>query len=416
MKPEAPLEYRGEFRPIPTTAPEIQVCEHLPLLAHQMRHFALVRSVRHNIVDHNAGAYYALTGQYPVEGAASGSGQLIVRPSAKLFPSFGAVLAQLRPTGRALPDFVHVPEVLSNNGYDLPGQFGGFLGAAGDPYIAGDPSLPGFEPRDLLLRPETSPERFRRRQRLLSHIGAGEPPVPVGQPALRQRDEHYRKAFELLGSSAARRAFDLGEEDETTRERYGFDHKADRKKLAREFGGLPHLGQSMLLARRLIEAGVRLVTVCTGRRYCQAWDTHRKHFPLLKESLLPMTDRAFSTLIADLEERGLLKETLVVAMGEFGRTPRVGQITSSAGADAGGRDHWPHCYTVLFAGAGVQGGAVYGASDRYAAYPAHDPVRPEDVAATIYEVMGVDPATELRDPLGRPLPLAAGTPIQDILA
>ncbi len=167
----------------------------------------------------------------------------------------------------------------------------------------------------------------------------------------------------------------------------------------------------MLLARRLIESGVRLVTVASGRRLDQAWDTHRKHFPLLKRSLLPYFDRAFSALLEDMSTSGLLDETLVVAMGEFGRTPRLGQITSGAGADAAGRDHWPHCYSVLLAGGGIRGGTVFGASDRFAAYPKSDPVTPEDIAATIYRALGVPPETRIRDTLDRPHSVALGKPI-----
>jgi uncharacterized protein (DUF1501 family) len=178
---------------------------------------------------------------------------------------------------------------------------------------------------------------------------------------------------------------------------------------------LPHLGQCLLLARRLIEAGVRIVTVSTGVRYDQSWDTHRDHFPLLKRSILPMFDRAFSALLDDLHQRGLLETTLVVALGEFGRTPKVGQITSSAGADKGGRDHWPHCYTALFAGGGMPAGAVYGASDAHAAYPARDAVMPQDIAATIYEAMGLSPETLIDDPFGRPYLLSTGTPIKALL-
>jgi uncharacterized protein (DUF1501 family) len=170
-----------------------------------------------------------------------------------------------------------------------------------------------------------------------------------------------------------------------------------------------------LLARRLIEAGVRIVTVCTGARYDQAWDTHRQHFPLLKRSLLPMFDRGFSALLEDLHQRGLLDETLVVAMGEFGRTPRVGQITSSAGADKGGRDHWPHCYTVLLAGGGLPKGAIHGASDAHAAYPAREPVTPPDITATIYRALGIDPDTTIRDPLGQPHFISTGKPIKALV-
>ena len=179
-------------------------------------------------------------------------------------------------------------------------------------------------------------------------------------------------------------------------------------------GGLPHLGQCMLMTRRLIEAGVRLVTLGTGRRLCQAWDTHRDHFPLLKRSLLPYMDRSFSALLEDLAQRGLLEETFVVAMGEFGRTPRLGQKTSDAGADKAGRDHWPHCYTVLFAGGGVRGGAVYGASDKIGAFPRSDPVTPEDIAATIYYAMGIEADEKILDRFGRPHAVALGRPITEL--
>jgi uncharacterized protein (DUF1501 family) len=207
----------------------------------------------------------------------------------------------------------------------------------------------------------------------------------------------------------------LTREPAAVRERYGLDTDNPRSREARQFGGLPHLGQCLLLARRLVEAGVRVVTVCTGARYDQAWDTHRQHFPLLKRSILPMFDRGFSALLADMHQRGLLEETLVVAMGEFGRTPRVGQITSSAGADKGGRDHWPHCYTVLFAGGGMPGGAIVGASDAHAAYPARDAVTPPDITATVYRALGVDPTTTIRDPLNQPYFLSTGAPIRALV-
>ncbi len=410
MKPEAPVEFRGEFKSISTTVPGMQVCEHLPMLARQMHHVALVHSVHHHIIDHNAGAYYALTGRSPEQ-----SGQLILSPSPSLFPTYGSVLSKLRPSGGALPDFVHLPEVLFNNNADLPGQFAGFLGGNYDPYIAGDPSLPNYLPRGLSLTQDISQDRLDRRWSLLQKVDHAL--ASFGDsPMVDTLVEHQRRAVQLLSSKGARNAFDLTRESDAVRERYGFDRKADRTKLAREFGGVPHLGQCMLLARRLIESGVRLVTVCGGRRLCQAWDTHRLHFPLLKQSLLPLTDQGFSALLEDLAQRGMLQDTLVVAMGEFGRTPRVGQVTSAAGVDAGGRDHWPHCYTVLFAGGGVTGGATYGASDKHAAYPARDPVTPEDIAATIYYALGIDPAIEIRDQLDRPLPLALGKPITELFS
>ena len=409
LKPEAPLEYRGEFKPIPTKVPGVQVCDHLPMLARQMHHFAQVRSVHHDINDHNAGAYYCLTGHSPRVG-----NKLIISPSPSLFPSYGSVLARLRPSGSQLPDFVHIPEVLSNLKYDLPGQFAGFFGRQFDPYVTGDPSLPSFNTSIFELSGDVSKERFLRRRRLREKMIKSFSARPGSDKILGKTEGHYRKAFELLVSPKVRDAFDLSLESDRTRERYGFDRKSNRAKLAREFGGVPHLGQSMLLARRLVEAGSRLVTVCAGRRDCQAWDTHRKHFPLMKRSLLPLTDRALSALVEDLDERGLLDETLVVVMGEFGRTPKIGQVTSNAGADKGGRDHWPHCYSVLFAGAGVSGGAIYGKSDRYAAFPESNPVTPEDIAATIYDLMGLDPGMEITDRLDRTVHLSDGAAIREI--
>jgi hypothetical protein len=409
MKPEAPSEVRGEFRPISTSVPGVQVCEHLPMFARQMHRIALVRSVHHKIVDHNAGAYYALTGRAPLNGKG-----LIVRDEPDNFPPLGAVLARLSPVERTLPPFVHLPEIMSNLGYDIPGQRAGFLGASYDPLVVGDSSAADYRVPGLALQRDVSLDRLFQRRTLLTELnGRLGPPAHdrATDDAFDGMSAHYARAFDLLSASATRKAFDLGQEPVRVRERYGLPDRADRSVEARKFGGLPHLGQCALLARRLIEAGVRLVTLVSGRRYDQAWDTHRQHFPLLKRSLLPYADRAMSALVEDLAKRGLLDETLVVFMGEFGRTPRLGQITSGAGADAAGRDHWPHCYSVMFAGGGTRGGAVYGASDRMAAYPRANPVTPEDVTATIYHALGIPLDTEIRDSLGRPHVVATGKPI-----
>jgi hypothetical protein len=409
MKPQAPAEVRGEFKPIATTVPGLQVCEHLPMLSKQMHRLALVRSVTHSITDHNAGTYYSLTGRYPVDGS-----RLITADSPKNFPPYGAVLAKLRPSGRALPDFVHLPEYMSNLGVDIAGQGAGFLGGAFEPLVADDPSLPGYQIPGMSRSPDISPERLGQRGSLLRHLDRSL--ARLGDdPALGRMDLFYRKAFSLISSPEARKAFDLSQEPLAVRERYGVDPGSDRSIEARKFGGLPHLGQCVLLARRLIEAGVRLVTVCSGRRIDQAWDTHRDHFPLLKRSLCPMFDRSFSALLEDLALRGLLDETLVVALGEFGRTPKLGQIVSNAGAARNGRDHWPYCYTVMFAGAGIPGGAIYGASDRQGAHPSREPVTPEDLTATIYEAMGIPHDTEIYDPQNRPHRLILGQPIQALL-
>lgn len=408
MKPDAPDEVRGEFRPIPTRTPGVMVCDRLPLLARQMHHFAQVRSVHHAITDHNAGAYYALTGKHPVDG-----GKLIVSESPKNFPPFGAVLSKLRPSRHAMPDFVHIPELMSNNNFDIPGELAGFLGAAHDPLIPGDPSLPDFQVPGLSARADLGTDRLTNRDALLRQIDTSLASL-AESPAHDRLQQLRKRAAVMLADPAVRRAFDLSQEPIKLRERYGIYPNADRSIEARKFGGLPHLGQCALLARRLLEAGVRLVTLITGRRIDQAWDTHRQHFDLMKESLLPPFDLAASMLMEDLEMRGMLKDTLVVMMGEFGRTPRLGYVTSGAGATKNGRDHWPYCYTVLFAGAGVSGGAVIGASDRQAGRPSLDPVTPEDIAATIYSILGIAPETEIHDLQGKPYALSLGRVIKGV--
>jgi hypothetical protein len=409
MKPDAPAEVRGEFQPIQTRTPGVTVCEHLPLSAPLWHHLAQVRSVRHGVNDHNAGSYYMLSGHSPFEGS-----KLVVADSPQNFPPIGAVLAKYRPVDRPIPAFVHVPEYQWNNGVDIAGQSAGFLGAAYDPFVSGDPSLKGYSVPGLDLLPEVPLDRLGARDDLRKELDRAV--ARLGDsPALDRMTVFQRKAVEIITSPETRRAFDLSREPAKVRERYGLDPGSNRSIEARKFGGLPHLGQCMLLSRRLIEAGVRLVTLMTGRKIDQAWDTHRDHFPLLKKSLLPPFDRAFSALLQDFLDRGLFEDTLLVVMGEFGRTPKLGYITSDAGADRNGRDHWPYCYTVFFAGAGVKGGAVFGASDRTAAYPKEHPVGPEDVAATVYAALGIDPATEIRDGLDRPYTLCTGRPIAGVL-
>lgn len=406
LKPESPVEYRGETLPIASSLPGLAVSANLPLLARQMHHVTLLQAVHHSIVDHNAGAYYALTGRSP-----SAGGRLIVRDEPDNFPPYGAVLARHFPHGK-LPEFVHLPDIMSNNGDDLPGQRAGFLGAAYDPFVAGDPSSPKYQLPGLSPLKEGSAARIQRRRQLLEPL-SGTINSETGEAAA--LGIHYEKAFTLLQSSETRKAFDLSAETPQMRERYGLPDRVNRSVEARKFGGLPHLGQCLLTARRLVEAGVRLVTVCSGRRIDQAWDTHRQHFDLMKRSLLPYLDRALSALLEDLAERGLLEETLVVVMGEFGRTPRLGQVTSNAGATPAGRDHWPHCYSAMLAGGGVKAGLIHGASDRYAAYPQEKPVTPEEIAATIYTAMGLDPESRIHDALNRPHSLALGEPILEVL-
>ena len=407
MKPQAPSEVRGKFRPISTSLPGITLCEHLDMWAPQMRHLAMIRSATHDVNDHNAGTYYVLTGDHPLKGS-----RLTVAPSSDNHPPLGSVMAHLRPADQLVPDFVHLPEVIFNNGHFIPGQQAGFLGDACDPFVAGNPGLPGYRAPGLGRINTLDETRLHRRKGLLSRIdriGRLSDPTPTGT----RLDTFYEKAFSLVASPAAQRAFDLAQEPESLRRRYGLGFVP--KQPVRKGGGLPCLGQSLLLARRLIEAGVRLVTVCSGLRYDQSWDTHRSHYPLLEKSLLPFANRSFSALLEDLDERGLLDETLVVAMGEFGRTPKLGQITSGAGAEPDGRDHWPHCYSVFLAGAGVKAGTVFGSSDRHAAYPAENPVGPADITATIYSLLGIDPQARIRDRLDRPHTISNGTPIAGVM-
>jgi uncharacterized protein DUF1501 len=333
--------------------------------------------ISHGIVDHNAGSHYMLTGQYPKRGS-----QLIRGPSKDNAPPFGSVLAKLRPTADPVPDYVHIPKQFFNCGHFIPGVLSGFLGDAYDPFITGDPSIADFQGAGLEQAPGASAQRIAERQSLVRGID-GALGALADDPGIARMDTFYQKAFSLIASPQARRAFRIEEEPEAVRRRYGLPKSIDGVR----GGGLPHLGQSFLLARRLIEAGVRLVAVWAGG---QAFDGHTAHFTSLTKGLCPPTNQAFSALLEDLQQRGLLDETLVVALAEFGRTPKMGQITfPGAVTTPDGRDHWSNCYTVFLAGAGVKRGFVYGASDRHGGYPADNAVSPEDIAATIYALMGI---------------------------
>jgi hypothetical protein len=410
MKPQAPVEIRGLFQPISTSVPGIQICEHLPMLAEQMHHLSLIRSVHHTVLDHNAGQLYSLTGRSPLRGS-----QLITDDLATNFPNLGSVVSRLRPSENGLPSFMQMPDYRSNGGsFAAPGQRAGFLGSAYDPFIAGDPSLVGYTVPGLNLLPDVPLDRIRKRRQLLEALQQS-PGSRDDERRIRDWEANSQRAMDLIASPLVQQAFDIEKEPAHLRERYGLDDGSDRTRRARNFAGLPALGQCMLMARRLVESGVRLVTVCSGKKHDQTWDTHRNQYPLLRKNL-PYLDRSFSALLEDLAERGLLEETLVVAMGEFGRTPKLG-VFSSNGADSGSRDHWPNCYTILMAGAGIAGGAVYGASDRFAAYPTRDAVTPEDITATIFHTLGLDPRTDVFDPFElRNKPIALGQPIHGLFA
>lgn len=387
-RPDAPLEYRGTFRPLRTNVPGIEISEHLPLLARQAHRYALVRSVSHSEANHPAGCYWMITGRrYP---RASGAAVAMSRQD---HPHVGSALARAAATqGRGLPAFVTLPEQMNPNGPIRAGQHAGFLGSAFDPLVInGDPNSPAFRPGELRLAQGLAEGRLLRRRALLRQVSA----LSHLDEANVDLPPEYAQAFDLLHGGQAARAFDLDQERPATRERYG-----------------RHVfGQSVLLARRLVEAGVRLVAVNWVRHDSgaggQGWDSHENHLNWCRDELLPPTDRALAALLLDLDERGLLAETLVVVMGEFGRTPKFNP--------QGGRDHWPHVFSVLCAGGGIHGGRVYGASTPDGAYPASDPVSPGDLAATLFHCLGVDPAREIRDVQGRPFPVAEGRVLQPLL-
>jgi hypothetical protein len=377
MKPKAPREVRGEFRPIATNVPGINVCEHMPHSARVVDRLAIVRSVHHPMTNHNAAAFAALSGRNPAKGDLELLGNDRNDP-----PCLGSTLSHGLPARPGLPTFVALPHVM-HNVVKLPGQVAGFLGSTHDPFqLNSDPSLPGFKLDELELPGDVPLGRLERREGLLR---GAEGVLPEGD-----FDGYRSRAVELLQSEEIRRAFRLDGEDPRMRDRYG------RTKL----------GQSLILARRLVEAGVRFVTVYDHQVNGQLanWDAHADVFPRHKNDLIPPADRAFASLIDDLTDRGLLDSTLVIASGEFGRTPKINATA--------GRDHWPFCYTTVLAGGGVHGGMVHGASDRLGARPDLDGVTPADLAATLFWRFGLDPDSEIRDLDGRPYRLAEGRPLR----
>ncbi len=399
MKPDAPVEYRGEFRPIATRVPGVQVCEHLPRLAQRLDRLALLRAMTHTDVDHTTATHYLLTGRgVPRRGA----------PRAEDWPSYGAVLSALGRGRGPLPPFVSMMPVVPDGAprfvEESHGQDAGWLGAVHHPLrIDADASRADYRVGEFSLRADVPPPRGEDRRLLLRALDRQRRELEQ-QAAVAPMSAHYERAFSLLAARGVAEAFDLSREPRAVRERYGLNVH----------------GQAVLQARRLVEAGVPLVTVFWQNdgltNVSVYWDTHNRNFIDLKDRLCPVADQAFSALLDDLEQRGLLDETLVVWTGEMGRTPRVGQgVVGGAGAGRDGRDHWPHVFTSVLAGGGVRGGVVHGASDRYAAYPAESPTAPADLAATVYHCLGVDPQALLRDRLGRPMTLCEGAPLQAIL-
>jgi uncharacterized protein (DUF1501 family) len=388
MKPAAPAEVRGAFRPMATNVPGVQITEHLPRLAQMAQRFTIVRSMTHTALFHNAATYFVTTGQPPLRDV------LAVTPSENDFPHLGAQVALKQIPARKVPAAVSLPDPVSDGPYTTPGQNGGFLGAAYAPFqIIGDPNSERFAVDGLAGGGELPAPALAERRALLGTIDDQRRWLE-SQRVVEQLDRHQQRALGLLTSAPTRRAFQLERESSRLRDRYG-RHK---------------YGQSLLLARRLVEAGVQLVTVTWGGKVNNPlphWDTHFNNNRRLKDELLPPFDQCFSAFLEDLDQRGLLASTLVVCMGEFGRTPRFGQDTGN-GVDQTGRDHWSQCYSIVVAGGAAGGGRVLGRSDRFAAYPADDPYTPQDLTATLLHVLGVNPQDQVRDGFGRNVPLSTG--------
>jgi len=386
MKPDAPEGIRGEFRPIATKAAGIQYCEHLPGLASHADKLAIVRSMSHTYTNHLNATHEILTGH-------SQPGAFFDKIASRDdYPCYAAGLDYIRPHGDGIPSGVMLPTYLMEGPLTWPGQHAGFLGPKFDPLqIKQDPNKPTFREESLTPPVGFSVERMNRRRELLDELAMRRDSLSAASekdPMAEQRE----LAYSMLLSGKVARAFDIHREDPKTRDRYGRNM----------------FGQSILLARRLSEAGVPIVQANMGR--VQNWDTHSGNFRRLKGELLPPLDQGVSALLDDLAGTGRLDETLVIVAGEFGRTPRIGSSTGNVnGPD--GRDHWSKCFSVAFAGAGVRGGQVIGQSDRIGAYPASRPYGPGDFATTIYKALGIDPETEVRDRLNRPVRLALGEEI-----
>ena len=367
LKPDAPKEIRGEFKPISTSVPGIQICEHLPFTAKQADKFTILRSMKSRENNHERAINYLLTGYLPL-------------PTLE-FPSVGSVISKELGSRNGLPPYVAVPNT-------FPSYGAGYLGGSYNPFIAGDPNVSGYQARDLTLPADVDWTRVGNRNFLLKQMDAKFRAIEASTD-MAAMDSFYQKAYDLLKSPAARKAFDIGAEPESLRERYG----------------RTPVGQGALLARRLVESGVRFVTVAKG---WLNYDTHGDNFNTMKKALLPEFDRAFAGLLEDLHERGMLDTTLVIAMGEFGRTPKVNE--------AAGRDHHSKAWSIALAGAGIPGGRVLGATDKNGVQVTDLPVEPEDLLFTIYTLFGVDPAREYQTPIGRPVkPVNGGHLIPGLL-
>jgi hypothetical protein len=394
MKPNAPDDYRGPYKPISSAVPDMPVCELLPETAKRMDKVSLIRSMHHKMNNHNSAGYYALSGHAPP------SDDQRLRDSLELYPAYSSVVDHLAPNTNGMPTAVSYPFRIAD-GSTTPGQHASFLGKSYDPlFFEDNPNSNNFRMPELSLPKSLSLDRIQNRRELLKIVDQQSKLLDYSREAA-GFDKYYDKAISMLTSPKMRDAFNLEAESKEVRDRYG----------------RTTYGQSCLLARRLVEAGVKFVTVyfsnSIGGRSTESggWDTHgfddTRMFKIVDKYHFPITEQTLPTLLDDLEERGLLDETLVVWMGEFGRTPKINKNAS--------RDHWPQCYTTLLAGGGSKRGYSYGSSDPQAMYPDEHPVRPEDLAATIYYMLGIDPQSEIYDRNDRPL-VIGGKPVKDIMA
>ncbi len=392
-KPEASAEVRGAFGAIPSSIDGLQVGELMPRLARVANRFAVIRSMATDVNAHTGSGYWMLTG-HPHRNRSGES----IPPDPSDWPHLGAVTRRLLPRSGRLPSTITLPELVKNNpGIIVAGQNAGFMSVEHEPFLLEcDPHAPNFQVPGLTPLPELPAARLDRRRGLLQQVNRALDAAQSRETFLKD-NLISEQAFDLLTAGETRAAFDLGREPRALREKYGA-HK---------------WGQSCLLARRLVEAGVRLVTVNWPREPgdfsigSPVWDTHADHNARIKDALMPPMDQGVAALIEDLETRGLLDETLVIWMGEFGRTPHFNKN--------GGRDHWGHVFPVALAGGGIRPGVVYGASDSRGAYPAADRVEPSALHATIYHCLGIPPDVEVTDRLERPFRACDGEPLQSVL-
>ncbi|HUQ70214.1 MAG TPA: DUF1501 domain-containing protein [Planctomycetaceae bacterium] len=383
-KPDAPAEIRGEFKTIPTNVPGIIVSEHLPRFATQMDHWSIVRTLAHVEYNHLLATHVALAGRpTPIPRGGSDLDRVESRFD---FPNFAAALDYIRPRSDGIPTSVSLPNYFIEGPLTWPGQHAGFLGPKHDPWqINHDPNAADFRIDSLRLQEGVTPPRLVSRRELLDHLNRHPSALGPGRPA--SFGEQQDLAFSLLTSAKVADAFQIDKEDPAVRDRYG------RNKF----------GQSILLARRLVAAGVPVVQAAMG--IVQTWDTHVDNWGNLKNKLLPQLDQGLAALMDDLSAMGLLDQTLVVVMGEFGRTPKISTLP---GQTVPGRDHWPNAYSGLLAGAGVRGGQVIGTTDAIAAYPVTRPWSPADVCTTLFNALGVSHDALVVDPLNRPNHLLNG--------